>query len=744
MWILGATASSTLETIDLDQDGDLETVIRAPNGDPGSVMDAGALVVFDAPDTTSTHRVLPQLLTASPPFGNGYLGYDLGQNFQFADVTGDGITDVVGVARDRGGAILIWHGPISGHPSASADATLRCSDPDSGLWESMWNGNVAQPVVLEDVTNDGTLDIVAAFPEADTTFQGAGEVCVWAGGSGLAGTPAPTAILRRRNPGKWDRLGFTGTTQSLWFGDVSGDGVRDIVVGATQVYEGSNNNAGRIFVWKGGASLVGTPVPLATLRVANAPQWAGLHPVRVEDVTGDGTPDVVGMGGGFTDVWAGGSSMSGLIDPTFRVAGTGKVSCFDLTLDGVADLLISDSWATVSGVVGAGAIYLLAGGAYVGTVSPTATLALTAPTAWDQLGDVNDGVQIVDVTADGKPDVVVVLPSFDGAATNSGAVLLWTNNGTWSGSMPPTAVLQVPSASPGDGLGSYNFSLWNWPPMPTTMVLDDVTGDGIPDILAIASKAPVNGVAYVGSIYAWEGGSTLTAGGTIAPRATLFEWFPHLGDFLGETEAEGPEFYVVDFDGDGIKDIVAIAQAYWYGPNLVTPHVLVWRGGPTMTGAVPEALNLASTQLWEEFGFYNRGIFFGEVTGDGILDLIITAPSHDEPSLKHVGAVYIWHGGRIRGATPKPYATLLNPTASPYDEMGQGMFAVIRTIKVADIDHDSQDDIIVLAPFARSSVQDAGEAYWFRGPLTRTPVRPVRLGTDGLLGTKGNGTEMGY
>ena len=54
-------------------------------------------------------------------------------------------------------------------------------------------------------------------------------------------------------------------SQAIELADVTGDGVLDVVVAATFADVGGVVNAGAIYVWKGGATLTGTPAPFATL-----------------------------------------------------------------------------------------------------------------------------------------------------------------------------------------------------------------------------------------------------------------------------------------------------------------------------------------------------------------------------------------------------------------------------------------------------------------------------------------------
>jgi hypothetical protein len=72
-----------------------------------------------------------------------------------------------------------------------------------------------------------------------------------------------------------DRLGQTGG-QGVQLGDVTGDGVFDLVVGASSADVGGVADTGAVFLWMGGAPLVGTPAASARYVVVGAVAGDGL------------------------------------------------------------------------------------------------------------------------------------------------------------------------------------------------------------------------------------------------------------------------------------------------------------------------------------------------------------------------------------------------------------------------------------------------------------------------------------
>jgi hypothetical protein len=123
------------------------------------------------------------------------LGKGYGQPVQFADVTGDGVTDVLTCAQNKNvkgvkdaGAILVW----VGGPAFSGTIDQSAAFADSGANASDFLGSaVHQGYYVADITGDGTLDVIAGSPwvDAGSAFT-VGALYVWQGGAGVVGSPA--------------------------------------------------------------------------------------------------------------------------------------------------------------------------------------------------------------------------------------------------------------------------------------------------------------------------------------------------------------------------------------------------------------------------------------------------------------------------------------------------------------------------------------------------------------------------
>src|SRR4029450_1560145 len=92
----------------------------------------------------------------------------------------------------------------------------------------------------------------------------AGAIYLWAGGAGLTGTVAATAVLTAPGAGASAHLGadFAGAARMT---DVTGDGKTDVVAAVSTATVGGVAGAGSIYVWNGGATLTGAKSADATL-----------------------------------------------------------------------------------------------------------------------------------------------------------------------------------------------------------------------------------------------------------------------------------------------------------------------------------------------------------------------------------------------------------------------------------------------------------------------------------------------
>ena len=267
--------------------------MRAETG----VTNEGTILVFAG--GSSSDEPLARLKLPEPRNNGDFLGRILAM----ADVSGDGVADILAgspTATPDGmpfqtGAIGLWLGGPGLVGTPAPDKLLF--DPGAAIIDRLgWDG-----VQLADVTGDGVLDLFALSTNADVTAVDAGAVHVWFGGAHSGGTGAPDATLAVPNAQEGDQLGFVIRSAPMQIEDVTGDGLPDVVVGTSVADVGGVQDAGAVYLWKGGVLWSGEVAPDATLVLPQASPFDKLvgglrsRSFFLEDVTGDGCRDIVAL-----------------------------------------------------------------------------------------------------------------------------------------------------------------------------------------------------------------------------------------------------------------------------------------------------------------------------------------------------------------------------------------------------------------------------------------------------------------
>ena len=285
----------------------------------------------------------------------------------------------------------------------------------------------------------------------------------------------------------------------------------------------------------------------------------------------------------------------------------------------------------------------------------------------------------------------------------------------------------------------------------------DVNGDGIDDLIVGAHNGDDGGLD-AGEAYVIFGKAGATRTNIDLSSLAASDGFIIQGDAAGDI-AGWSLSSAGDINDDGIDDlIVGAPRSDIGGLNSGEAYVIFGKVGATRA-------NIDLTSLAANDGFIMQGnsagdnagfsvSSAGDINGDGIDDLIVSAPYGDNGGA-NAGEAYVIFGKA--GAT-RANIDLTSLSAnegfiiqgdSAYDTAG------ISVSNAGDINGDGFADVVVGAPLGDNGGDNAGEAYVIYGRAALTSPAGTRNGTavadilngttfaDQLFGLNGNDTLWG-
>jgi len=256
-----------------------------------------------------------------------------------------------------------------------------------------------------DVNGDGYTDLLVGAPGSYQAANYNGKVYLFLGGENPS---EPALVINGEAPG--DRFGISLTT----CGDINGDGFDDFAVGADKCDQGGVD-AGKVYIFFGGKELDATADIILVGDRAN--DWFGTAVAGGRDLNGDGVPDIIvgaSYGGknytGVVYIFLGGSSIT---RPAVKIDGETSGDSFgervailgDLDGDGISEFAVGSYYHNSEGKKNSGRVYIYRGGSVI------------SREAWHTMNgarpQANFGFSIAsagDVNNDGTPDIIIGAP----------------------------------------------------------------------------------------------------------------------------------------------------------------------------------------------------------------------------------------------------------------------------------------------------------------------------------------------
>jgi len=615
---------------DINGDGTDDFIIGASGADPNALHAGSSYVVFGSSTGFSTSMSVSTLDGSNGFRIDGVALYD-SSGFSVSaagDTNGDGINDLI-IGADgsdsngqNSGSSYVVFGRSTGFGSSLQLSALDGSNGFRVDGAAAYDRSGHSVSNAGDINGDGIADLIIGAYFADPNGLNSGSSYVVFGRSTGFSASMSLSALDGSNGFRLDGVAagdYAGRSVSN-AGDINGDGIGDLVIGA--LFADPNGlNSGSSYVIFGRSTGFSASMSLSALD--------GVSGFRLDGAT------------------------------AYDFSGRSVSAAGDINGDGIGDLVIGAYGADPNGNASSGSSYVVFGH----STGFAASLQLSALDGGN--GFRLDGVSVGetsgfsvsgagDINGDGFDDLIIGAHS-----ANSNGLFSGSSYAVFGRSTGFSASMSLSTLVGGNGFRLDGAAAGDYSGMSVSGA-GDINGDGNADLIIGALGADPNGNARAGSSYVIFGENPTTAQDFDADHHADILWRHRVSGnnalwlMNGRTANKGPLNPVAqaaqkvqsvgDFDGDGKADI------FWRNTSIGTNAIWLMNSRTASFGATQTVANLS---------FNVAGI--GDFDGDGKDDVLWRNAAN--------GANSIWlMNGRTPGTGP------INATATSWNVGGIGDF----------------------------------------------------------------------